>query len=169
MIAEALMDHALGRLASRFLGIPFVLALGVGACGGGGGSSTPAPPVAVAIAGTLRPAPGLAAGDFEVWGTDDTAPSPGVDGSAPSADASVTPGVDGSVAAGATSVGVDGSFTTSVSGRNSGFLFAGPRPGTASAAKTGAGSGLYMAPALGGARIVGPPYKVADSGAAALD
>lgn len=107
---------------------------------GCGGSK--APPATLDVPGVLRPATGLAAADFDIW-------SPSTD----------TP----------TAARSDGAYTATVQGSQSAFVFAGPRAGSASATKTGLVGGLYMTPAMGAARIVGPPYRVAEDSSAALD
>jgi hypothetical protein len=96
------------------------------------------------IASTLVPAPGLTVTDYAVYGTlDDNA---------------------GSVSA-------DGRLQAAVNQARSGFFFATPKDGSATAGKLALGSGLYMAPTPGSSRVCrnGTTWSVATTGTAVLD
>ncbi len=118
-------------------------------CGGAPTGDQPTsnvPPEKVTFSGTLKPAAGLSAADFDFF--DDASDDP-------------------------ITVDASGSFSGTRRGRRTSVLFCVPREGTAAASKLAASGGLYMSPGLGTQHLSsaasGTGYELKSDGLVAMD
>ncbi|MCC6746924.1 MAG: hypothetical protein IT371_04650 [Deltaproteobacteria bacterium] len=135
--------HQLSSERRVFAGcLPVLALLAAAGCSPSNGSGPPA--AGNAFAGSLTPAAGLAAADYEIYGSQDGEP---------------------------VLVDEGGGFRVGVAESRTTFVFATPKEGSGTAAKLAKESGIYFAPSFGKKRIVraGAGYAIAEEGPAALD